>query len=44
MNGIDQNIITRANELASLTARGENLAVACAVLSPEETQALEEAV
>lgn len=44
MNGIDQNIITRANELASLTARGENLAAACAVLSPEETQALEEAV
>lgn len=44
MNGIDQNIITRANELASLSARGENLAAACAMLSPEETRALEEAV
>ena len=44
MNGIDQNIITRANELAFLIARGDNLAAACAVLSPEETQALEEAV
>lgn len=44
MNGIDQSIIARANELASLSARGENLAAACAVLSTEETQALEEAV
>ena len=44
MNGINQSIIARANELASLSARGENLAAACAVLSAEETQALEEAV
>lgn len=44
MNGINQNIVTRANELASLSARGENLIAACATLSAEETKALEEAV
>lgn len=44
MNGINQTIVTRANELASLSARGENLIAACATLSVEETKALEEAV
>jgi DNA mismatch repair protein MSH5 len=44
INGIDPAIISRATEIASLSARGENLVAACAVLSPEETQALKEAV
>ena len=44
MNGINQTIVTRANELASLSARGENLIAACATLSADETKALEEAV
>ncbi|CAL5870624.1 uncharacterized protein PFLUO_LOCUS4863 [Penicillium psychrofluorescens] len=43
INGIDPAIISRATEIASLSARGENLVAACAVLSPEETQALKEA-
>ncbi|XHG06728.1 hypothetical protein AWENTII_009912 [Aspergillus wentii] len=44
MNGINPTIVARANELAALSARGENLIAACATLSLEETQALEEAV
>jgi DNA mismatch repair protein MSH5 len=44
MNGINQAIVDRANELASLSARGENLIAACAVLSDEEMQALQDAV
>lgn len=44
LNGINQTIVTRANELASLSARGENLIAACATLSTGETRALEEAV
>ena len=44
INGINQVIVARANELASLSARGENLIAACATLTTEETQALEEAV
>ncbi|PYH95934.1 DNA mismatch repair protein Msh5 [Aspergillus ellipticus CBS 707.79] len=44
MNGISQAIVDRANEIASLSARGENLIDACAALSEKETQALEEAV
>jgi hypothetical protein len=44
INGIDPAIISRANEIASLSARGENIVAACAVLSPEEMQDLEEAV
>jgi len=44
INGIHQAVVTRANELASLSARGENLIAACATLTAEETQALEEAV
>ncbi|KAJ5620019.1 hypothetical protein N7510_004003 [Penicillium lagena] len=43
INGIDPAIISRATEIASLSSRGENLVAACAVLSPEETQALKEA-
>jgi DNA mismatch repair protein MSH5 len=44
INGINQAIVSRANELAALSARGENLIAACAVLSAEETQVLGEAV
>ena len=44
MNGINQNIVSRANELAALSARGENLIAACAVLSTEEARLLGEAV
>lgn len=44
INGINQAIVSRANELVTLSARGENLIAACAVLSKEETQMLEEAV
>ncbi|RJE19964.1 mismatch repair protein [Aspergillus sclerotialis] len=44
INGINQAIVSRANELVTLSARGENLIAACAVLSKEETQVLEEAV
>ena len=44
INGINQAIVSRANELVTLSARGENLIAACAVLSEEETQVLEEAV
>lgn len=44
INGINQTVVARANELASLSARGENLIAACATLTAEETQALEEAV
>ncbi|GKZ42071.1 mutS protein msh5 [Aspergillus brasiliensis] len=43
MNGISQAIVDRADEIASLSARGENLIAACAVLSAQETQALEDA-
>jgi hypothetical protein len=44
INGIDPAIVSRANEIASLSARGENIVAACAVLSSEEMQDLEEAV
>lgn len=44
INGIDPAIVSRANEIASLSARGENIVAACAVLSSEEMQVLEEAV
>ncbi|OJI90821.1 hypothetical protein ASPTUDRAFT_163445 [Aspergillus tubingensis CBS 134.48] len=43
MNGISQTIVDRADEIASLSARGENLIAACAVLSAQETQALDDA-
>lgn len=44
INGIDPAIVSRANELTSLLARGENIVAACAVLSPGEMEELEEAV
>lgn len=44
MNGISKPIVDRANELVSLADRGENLVVACAILSTEETSMLEKAV
>ncbi|OOG00980.1 hypothetical protein ASPCADRAFT_511811 [Aspergillus carbonarius ITEM 5010] len=44
MNGISQAIVDRADEIASLSARGENLIAACAMLSAEETRTLENAV
>ncbi|EDP56350.1 DNA mismatch repair protein Msh5, putative [Aspergillus fumigatus A1163] len=44
MNGINQMIVNRANDLAALSARGENLIAACATLSAEETETLAEAV
>ncbi|OGM44275.1 DNA mismatch repair protein Msh5 [Aspergillus bombycis] len=43
LNGINETIVERANELASLAVRGENLTSACAMLSVEEMHALEEA-
>ncbi|CAG7941136.1 unnamed protein product [Penicillium nalgiovense] len=43
INGIDPAIVSRANEIASLSARGENIVAACAVLSSEEMRDLEEA-
>ncbi|KAL3473321.1 muts domain V-domain-containing protein [Aspergillus californicus] len=43
MNGINAAIVNRANELVCLSARGENLIAACAVLSAEEMQALQDA-
>ncbi|KAH2009613.1 hypothetical protein KXV97_001136 [Aspergillus fumigatus] len=43
MNGINQMIVNRANDLAALSARGENLIAACATLSAEETETLAEA-
>lgn len=44
INGIDAAIVSRANEIATLAARGENLVAACAVLSTEESQTLQHAV
>lgn len=44
MNGIPPAIVDRANEIAALSARGENLVAVCAKMSAEETAALEEAV
>ncbi|KAJ6121588.1 hypothetical protein N7512_004053 [Penicillium capsulatum] len=43
INGIDGAIVARANEIASLAARGDNLVAACAVLAADEMQALQEA-
>lgn len=44
MNGIDSAIVNRANELATLASRGENLVAACAKLSKTEEATLENAV
>ncbi|KAL3463308.1 muts domain V-domain-containing protein [Aspergillus heterothallicus] len=43
LNGISKTIVDRANEFVSLTARGEDLIAACAELSEEEIQVLQEA-
>ncbi|EPS25691.1 hypothetical protein PDE_00625 [Penicillium oxalicum 114-2] len=43
-NGIDAAIVQRANEIALLAARGENLIAACAILSVDEVKSLQEAV
>ncbi|KAL4809528.1 muts domain V-domain-containing protein [Aspergillus unguis] len=43
LNGIKPAIVDRANELVSLSARGENLIAACATLSAEEMETLQEA-
>ncbi|KAJ5217788.1 uncharacterized protein N7469_011413 [Penicillium citrinum] len=43
INGIDMAIVARADEIASLAARGENLIAACAILSTEETRSLQSA-
>ncbi|KAL4953439.1 muts domain V-domain-containing protein [Aspergillus filifer] len=44
LNGINSAIVDRANELVSLSARGENLIAACAVLNAEEMKALQDAL
>jgi DNA mismatch repair protein MSH5 len=44
INGIDASIVSRANEIGLLAARGENLIAACATISAVEIQALETAV
>lgn len=44
MNGIDPVIIERANEIAALMRRGEDLVAACAKLTPAEMEDLEDAV
>ncbi|KAL4790251.1 DNA mismatch repair protein Msh5 [Aspergillus venezuelensis] len=43
LNGINQAIVDRANELVSLSARGENLIAACAMLSVDDMKALQDA-
>lgn len=44
MNGIDSEIVARANELSALSLRGEDLVAVCAKLCPSEMKDLEEAV
>jgi DNA mismatch repair protein MSH5 len=44
MNGVDEAIVIRANELVSLSARGEDLVAACARMSKAEEAILEKAV
>ncbi|OJD26055.1 hypothetical protein ACJ73_02570 [Blastomyces percursus] len=43
LNGIDPAIISRANEIGTLAARGEDLVVICARMSADEMGELEEA-
>lgn len=43
MNGIDPGIVERADELILLAARGEDLILACAKVSEDETRELEDA-
>lgn len=44
MNGIDNGVIERAEELCLLSARGEDLVAACAKISPRENEDLLHAV
>lgn len=44
MNGIDNRILERAEELCLLSARGEDLVAACARISPRENEDLQYAV
>ena len=44
MNGIDPKIIDRADELVLLSARGEDLVTACAVMKESEAREYEDAV
>ncbi|KAL4985811.1 muts domain V-domain-containing protein [Aspergillus falconensis] len=41
LDGISQAIVNRANELVTLSARGENLVAACAMLSVDEMKVLQ---
>ncbi|KAJ5291761.1 DNA mismatch repair protein MutS core [Penicillium angulare] len=43
INGIETSIVSRANEIATLAARGENLIAACTAITPEEMEALQNA-
>jgi len=44
LNGVDQAIVDRADELVLLSARGEDLVAACATISEKEEVDLETAV
>lgn len=44
MNGVDEAIVKRANELVSLSARGQDLVAACARMSKAEEAILEKAI
>ena len=44
MNGISPAIVERANELATVSAQCDDLVAACATMSAEEEEDLEDAV
>ena len=44
LNGIDRAIVDRADDLCLLSARGEDLVAACAMVSKREEQELKVAV